>query len=89
MRSTPRFRFKLRQLMLFVVFCAVILGALAWIKAKQDAVRARAYLSNEVAAAVERTAWAERMFSKGYVSKAQLDLEREKLKMSRNRLASY
>jgi hypothetical protein len=75
--------------MLVVVFCAFILGVLAWIRARRDAARARAYLTDEVTAAVERTAWAERMFSKGYVSQAQLDLERQKLKMSRNRLASY
>jgi len=75
--------------MLVVVFCAVLLGVLAWVRAKRDTERAWAYLAAEVAAAEARTAWAERMFSKGYVSQAQLDLERQKLKLSRNRLASY
>jgi hypothetical protein len=94
MRSTPRFRFQLRQLMLVVLFCAVMLGVLAWVRAKRDAARARAMLAADVSRAEDRTAWAERMFAKGYVSKAQLALERQnlarlKLKMLQNGLAAH
>jgi RNA polymerase sigma factor (sigma-70 family) len=53
------------------------------VRLKQD------LLEKEVALAKERVAWSERMATKGYLSRAQADVEKEKLKRADKELADF
>jgi hypothetical protein len=75
----PRVRFKLRGMMILVLFIALASALVIQsirVARRDRELAALAKLLADYRQAADRMQWAERMHKKGYVSKAQFDFEK-------------
>lgn len=85
----PRVQFTVRRTMILMVFVAIVsaLVTQSMRVARRDRELARLRQSlADYRWAADRTQWAERMYQKGYVSKAQVESEKLALRRARDSL---